>query len=69
MNEKLKSVLIRFSKGALAGAAASMGLVTLSQPSVWGEFSALLNSLGIAGLYGAVTGALLALQKWATWQE
>ena len=66
---KLRSVLVRFLKGMLAGASASMALVTLNQPSVWSDFSVLLNSLAIAGVYGAVTGLLLGLNKYATWEE
>lgn len=66
---KLRSVLGRFLKGAIAGAVASMSLVSLSQPSVWGDFSVLLNSLSIAATYGAITGALLALQKYTSWEE
>ncbi len=64
-----KAVLLRWFKGALAGAVVSMGIVTIKQPTVWAEFWPLLTQLGIAGLYGALTGLLLALNKWATWTE
>jgi hypothetical protein len=64
-----KSILIRFLKGAIAGAVASMSMVTIQQPSVWADFGTLFSSLGMAGLFGAITGLLLALQKWATWTE
>lgn len=64
-----KAVLVRFAKGAIAGAVVSMGVVTLKQPGVWLEFIPLLNNLAIAGTYGALVGLLLALNKWATWTE
>lgn len=69
MNKELKTVLTRFLKGILAGAIASMALVTVTQPLVWTEFLPLLNALGIAALYGGLTGLLLALQKWAVWTD
>ena len=69
MNSQLKSVLSRFLKGAIAGAVVSMGVVTIKQPLVWTDFMPLLNSLGIAGTYGALVGLLLALQKWASWTD
>lgn len=64
-----KAVLLRFAKGAIAGAVGSMVLVTIKQPSVWTEFLPLLSNLGISGAYGALTGLLLALNKWTTWTE
>jgi len=69
MNIKFQSIFNRFLKGAIASAITSMGVVSISQPSVWGEFSTILSSLAIAGVYGGITGLLLALQKWASWQD
>ena len=65
----IKSILTRFGKGAVAGAVASMALVSLGTPSLWSDFSSIFNALGVAALSGAMTGLLLALQKWASWQE
>lgn len=67
--DKLQSTLTRFLKGAIAGAVASMGIVSWQTPTVWSDFSTVLGSLGIAAASGAITGLLLALQKWASWQE
>jgi len=67
--KKFNAVLIRFLKGTVAGAVASMSMVTIVQPSIWDDFSGIFSSLAFAGLYGAITGFLLALQKWASWQE
>lgn len=64
-----KAVFVRFFKGAIAGAVTAMGMVTLVQPTAWAEFSSIFSSLGIAGLFGAINGLLLALNKIYTWKE
>ena len=69
MTNKINSVLIRLLKGIIAGAIASMGLVTLSQPAIWSDFNTMLSHLGLALVYGAVTGLLLALQKYVSWTD
>ena len=69
MSIKIKSVLNRFAKGIISGAVASMAMVTINQPSVWSDFGSILNSLGLAATSGAITGLLLALQKWASWED
>lgn len=63
-----KSVFNRFLKGVIGGAIAAMVLVSIQQPTMWSDFNTILNSLGLAGAYGALTGALLALQKLASWE-
>lgn len=65
----IKSIIIRFLKGAIAGAATSMGMVTMQQPAIWSDFHTLLNSLGIAAAFGSIVGLLLALQKLASWKD
>lgn len=64
-----KSVLIRFLKGAIAGAVASMSVITYQVPMIWSDFYTVLNALAIAGVAGAIGGILLALQKWASWED
>lgn len=64
-----KSIFVRFIKGAVAGAIASMGMVVIQTPSAWSDLNLLLGNLGLAAAFGAITGLLLALQKWATWQD
>lgn len=66
---KIQSIFKRFLKGALSGAVTTMGLVTLTNPTMWSDFNSIFNSLAIAGLFGAINGALLALNKWASWKE
>jgi hypothetical protein len=65
----LNSVVKRFLKGIIAGAVASMCMVTINQPSVWADYGTIFNSLGMACAFGGITGFLLALQKWASWEE
>lgn len=69
MSQKIKSVLIRFLKGFISGAVSSMTLVSLSAPVVWSDFKGIFTALGIAGLFGGLTGLLLALEKWASWVD
>lgn len=66
---KIQVILLRFLKGAVAAAVVSMGMVTIKQPAIWTDFIPLLQSLGIAGVYGGLVGLLLGLQKWASWTE
>jgi len=63
------SLVKRFLKGTIAGAVSAMTMVTINVPSVWGDFNTILNSLIMAATFGAITGLLLSLQKWASWKE
>jgi len=69
MLKKNKSIINRFIKGAIAGAVSSMILVTTQIPQTWTDVHSTLNALAIAGVSGAVTGLLLALQKWVSWED
>ena len=69
MSQKTKSVLTRFIKGAVSGAFTAMALVTVASPSSWTELVVVANILGLAGIAGAINGAILAGQKWASWQD
>ena len=66
---KYRAILTRFIKGAISGAVSAMALVTISQPSVWTDFLPLLNALGLAAAFGALSGLLLAIEKWSSWTE
>lgn len=66
---KYNSILKRFFKGMISGAVTSMGMLTLAVPTMWSDFKPLLSALAIAGLFGAINGLLLALNKWASWKE
>ena len=60
---------MRFAKGMVAGAVGQMALVSMKTPSVWADLKPLLLSLGLAFVFGALTGLVLALEKWSTWEE
>lgn len=63
------SIIKRFLKGMIASAISTMMLVTISQPTVWSDFKQIISSLAIAGIYGAITGSLLAMQKAYSWKD
>ena len=65
----IKSILIRFAKGILAGAISAMILVPLVMPTSWHGFKEIFNNLGIAACFGSITGLILAVQKWASWKD
>jgi hypothetical protein len=69
MNTKYTSIVNRFAKGIIGGAVAQMSIVALTQPLVWSDFNSILNALGLAFTFGAMTGLLLALQKFVSWEE
>lgn len=69
MSVKFKSVLIRFLKGAIAGGATALGLVTYQIPTAWSDFPSVLNTLAIVFAGGCLTGLILAIQKFASWEE
>lgn len=63
------AILKRFLKGAIAGAVTSISVVTWNVPTVWSDFQTILNTLGIAAVSGAISGLILALEKWANWSD
>ena len=69
MTTKVKSILIRLLKGTLSGVVGAMSIMTVSQPAMWSDFPVFFQNLLISGAYGAVTGLILAVQKWLTWDE
>lgn len=60
-----KSVIKRFIKGAIAGAIPILGVTVTN----WTDFGVFLNSLAIAGLFGGVTGLILASEKAYNWED
>ena len=69
MSNKIYSVLNRFAKGIISKTISTIILIQLIQPTNWSDFGSILNSLGIAAAFGALTGLLLALNKWASWTD
>jgi hypothetical protein len=69
MNEKIKSILMRLLKGAVSGAVSTILLLTFTVPTNWLELKNFIALVTIAGIFGAINGVLLALQKWYSWKE
>lgn len=69
LSVKNKTILMRFVKGILAGVFASLSVMTATQPAVWSDFTKMLSGVGVSIVYGAITGLLLALQKWSNWSD
>ena len=69
MSYKLESILKRFLKAAISGIFSALGLITLAMPQNWTEVPALLSMLSLACLYGALTGIIMAGQKWYSWKD
>ncbi len=63
MNQYYKSVLLRFLRGSVAGAVATMIPLLPQNISEVGNLKDWLMSLGIAGFIGAITGLILAIDK------
>jgi len=66
---KQKSLLMRFVKGISSGIAAALAVMTYSQPEMWADFPILLTKVGMAAVYGAITGFILTVQKLLTWDD
>jgi ABC-type proline/glycine betaine transport system permease subunit len=69
MTLKVKSISMRFLKAAVSGMFSALGLITIAMPSNWTEVPALLSMIALACLYGAVTGVIMAGQKWYSWRD
>ena len=63
MSDIAKSVLLRFVRGAVAGAIAVMIPLLPQNASNVTDIKAWLISLGMAGFIGAITGFILAVDK------
>lgn len=69
LSVKTKALIMRFVKGISSGIVASMSIMTVSQPEMWADFPTLFNKILLAIVYGAVTGLVLTIQKFLTWDE
>ncbi len=59
-----KGIIMRFIRGLVSGAVSAMILIAPMGVSSWGDVYGWLNSLAMAGLLGAISGALLAVDKY-----
>ena len=68
-SQKARSVINRFTKAFVSGAFSALGLITIAMPQNWTEMPVLLSMLALAGMYGGITGVIMAGEKWANWKE
>lgn len=64
MSDLMKSVLMRFVRGALASAVSSMVLIIPVGLNTFHDIQPWLVSLGLAGAIGFLSGGLQALDKY-----
>lgn len=65
MNDLLQRVLLRFLRGACAGAISTMALLIPTNISNYSDIVFWLQALLISGIVGFITGGLLALDKYS----
>lgn len=63
MQQIVKSIIMRFVRGGLAGAVASMLSVSPTIVNNYNDLGVWLNTLLLAGFVGFVSGSLLAIDK------
>lgn len=59
-----KSLVQRFLRGAVAGAVSTMIVVAPNSILSWSDVTGWLMTLAIAGVIGAISGGLMALDKY-----
>lgn len=64
-----KSIALRFAKAAIAGALAQAALISVNNIQTWADLSSALNNIVLSLTVGAVSGILMAAEKWASWTE
>ena len=65
----LKSVSLRFIKGAIAGMTASIALIAITAPHTWADLNTALVALAYAAITGFFSGGFLAVEKWYNWTD
>ena len=62
-NGIIKRALMRFVRGFVSGAISAMIIIVPVSTESWSDFSTWLGALTLAGAFGGISGALLALDK------
>lgn len=65
MSDLLQRVLLRFLRGACAGAISTMILLIPTNVGTYSDLFFWLQALLISGIVGFITGGLLALDKYS----
>lgn len=61
---KVKVAFLRFLRGAVSGAVSTMVVIQFTGGNSFSDLKSFVFSLTIAGFIGAVTGGLMALDKY-----
>ena len=69
MTQKQKSILNRFIKAFVGGATSAMVLVPACSQFDWTTLMAWINLLLLAGMGGGISGFILAIQKYVSWED
>lgn len=69
MSQKAKSVLMRFAKAFLSGAASAAALITVSNVSTWTDLPSALNAAIISIIVGGINGVFMGAEKWMNWED
>jgi len=64
MTQKIKSALLRFARGFASGALSAMVIIVPGSMGSWGDLSTWIGALSLAGVFGGITGAILAIDKY-----
>ena len=64
MTQKIKSALLRFIRGFVSGAISAMVVIAPNSMNDWSDLSTWLGALSLAGIFGGITGVLLAMDKY-----
>jgi hypothetical protein len=67
--EEIKVLAKRFARGFVAGFVATASTVIIPNISTINDFGSWIYALCLAGLVGAISGGLLALDKAVRWKE
>ena len=64
MTQIVKSVLLRFARAGISGAAATMVVIVPLNNGSWNDVGSWLSALGLAGLVGFISGIIQAADKY-----
>jgi hypothetical protein len=69
MTEFGKALFLRGIRGGVSSAISAMILIVPNSTTSWTELTTWANALALAGIFGAVSGTLLAIEKALRYQE
>lgn len=69
MTQKIKSIIMRFVKGFVAGGLSSIATLATFNGSTWQDVANWLGIIMFSFVVGGISGVLLGAEKWLTWEE